>query len=376
MKVAFFSNFLNHHQAPFCEEMIKILGSDFVFVSTQKMPDSFRLSGYPDYENETYNHLVYKSRYNEEQALHIANSFDVVIIGSAPEYYVRKRIRENKLTFRYSERWHKRLSIKLFSFKRLLSIFYNHTMHRQKKLYMLCASSFTKSDVYKYFAYPDKCFKWGYFTKVDYIPEYQLIRQNDKVKILWVGRFIDWKHPELAVLLAEKLKMDKIEFELIMVGTGELFGMISELVTTLNLTENVTLTNALPNDDILKLMRNSDIFIFTSDRNEGWGAVLSEAMSQGCASVVSNQIGSAFYLIENQVNGLLFESNNIESLYCNTMRLIKDKDLRNTLGLNAYRTMFDYWNPAKAAQNLIYLINTLIYNKKSALADKGPCSKA
>lgn len=34
MKVVFISNFLTHHQVPFCLEMQKRLGDDFKFIST------------------------------------------------------------------------------------------------------------------------------------------------------------------------------------------------------------------------------------------------------------------------------------------------------------------------------------------------------
>ena len=37
MKVTFYSNFLTHHQLPFCLEMQKRLGEDFKFVSTVKI---------------------------------------------------------------------------------------------------------------------------------------------------------------------------------------------------------------------------------------------------------------------------------------------------------------------------------------------------
>ena len=37
MKVTFYSNFLTHHQVPFCLEMQKRLGDDFKFVGNNKI---------------------------------------------------------------------------------------------------------------------------------------------------------------------------------------------------------------------------------------------------------------------------------------------------------------------------------------------------
>ena len=36
-------------------------------------------------------------------------------------------------------------------------------------------------------------------------------------------------------------------------------------------------------------MEKADIFLFTSDRREGWGAVANEAMNSACALVVSGK---------------------------------------------------------------------------------------
>ena len=63
------------------------------------------------------------------------------------------------------------------------------------------------------------------------------------------------------------------------------------------------------------MMRVSHNFIFTSDRGEGWGVVLSEAMANGCTVVASNKIGAAPFLVKHKKNGLLFQSGSIKSLY-------------------------------------------------------------
>ena len=36
-KIVFMSNFINHHQKPFCDAMHKRLGDDFVFIQTEPM---------------------------------------------------------------------------------------------------------------------------------------------------------------------------------------------------------------------------------------------------------------------------------------------------------------------------------------------------
>ena len=67
------------------------------------------------------------------------------------------------------------------------------------------------SDFHIVRAYPDKMFKWGYFPPFIEQNIDELIgkkRTNKVPRILWSGRFLDWKHPMDALAVAEYLKED------------------------------------------------------------------------------------------------------------------------------------------------------------------------
>ena len=83
-------------------------------------------------------------------------------------------------------------------------------------------------------------------------------------------------------------------------------------------------------------MQTSHAFFFSSDRNEGWGAVANEAMSNGCTLVASHTIGAVPYLVKPNVNGMVFESENTEDASRKLEKLIIDRDLCEKLALNAY----------------------------------------
>lgn len=122
-------------------------------------------------------------------------------------------------------------------------------------------------------------------------------------------------------------------------------------------------------------MRNHQIFLFTSDRNEGWGAVLNESMSNGCAVVASDLIGSAPFLIEDGVNGLLFKSENVDSLYAKVKMLLDNPTLTENMAENAILTMRNTWSPKIAAERFIKLASNLS-NGEDTPFENGPCSKA
>ena len=377
MQVTFFSNFLNHHQTPFCDEMYKQLEGNFTFVSTEMIPESFLQNGYPDCTNYVYNLNSYIDENHYKKALKLGLDSDVVIIGSAPDIFIKERLKRNKHTFRYYERLLKKGAWHLLNPKVLLYLLRYHTQYRKKNLYMLCASAFTANDLDWIFSYPQKKYKWGYFTEAEKINIEQLIAQKptERIEIIWTARFIELKHPELAVKLAYELKKKGYSFHLNMIGTGEMVDGMQQLIEKLEVSECVSLLGSMPNSEVKRYMKKSNIFIFTSDRNEGWGAVLNEAMSCGCAVVTSHLIGAAPYLIENNKNGLIFESGSLSSLLRQTERLFKDTEFRVRLGLNAYSTLANKWCPKQAASNLILLAKSILNGQIITIPD-GPCSIA
>jgi glycosyltransferase involved in cell wall biosynthesis len=377
MKVTFFSNFLNHHQTPFCDAMYLKLGNDFTFVSTIKMPQFFLQKGYPDYTEYIYNHKSYVDKVSYTKALQLGIDSDIVIIGAAPDIFIHERIKHNKHTFRYSERFLRIWGGQLLNPRFLRAVLLYHTLYRNKNLYMLCASAYMANDLNLIFAYPNKKFKWGYFTKVEELNIEQIISQKpaERLELLWVARFIPLKHPEIAVKLCYELKKKGYKFHLNMIGNGEILDNIKELILNMNLQDYVDILPFMPNAEVFNYMKKANIFLFTSNRREGWGAVLNEAMSNGCAVVASNVIGAVPFLINHQKNGLIYKSGSLSSILHQTERLINNMTFRNELGINAYHTLRNDWSPEKAASNFLKLAKSIL-DGQVCVIDSGPCSIA
>jgi len=376
MKVTLISNFLNHHQIPFCNELYALLGEDFKFISTMATPAQFVDGGY-DYRTDYSYHI--KSYLNHDlydEALKLSVRSDVVILGEASYIFVKERLKENKLTFRYAERIF-RGALQVFNLKHIYHILNRHTRYRNKEFYLLSTGGYASKDYCSLFAYPKKCFKWGYFTSVDSINIDLQIKEkdNEKIEILWVSRYIRLKHPELVVKLAKVLKEKKKKFHITMIGSGLLYEKIREKILIEGLEKNISQIGNLSNKLVLEKMKKSNIFIFTSNRKEGWGAVLNEAMSNGCASVVSEDIGAAPYLIKDGVNGLLFKTNNLKDFSTKVISLIDDETLRKSISKSAYLTIHEIWSPKNAAHQFINLANSLLVGEV-VMPIEGPCSSA
>lgn len=375
IKLTFYSNFLNHHQTPVCDEFYKRLGLNFTFVSTIKMPEQFLKSGYPDCSNYVYNLKAFENESSYLKALELGIESDVVIIGSAPDVFIKSRLSLNKHTFRYSERLFKKSNWNLLDPRNLLSFYNSHFKYRKKNLYMLCAGAYVADDLNLIYSYPQKMYRWGYFTEVLKLDIKKTINNKpvNNLNLLWTGRFIEWKHPELALRLACELKKLNYNFTLTMIGSGEMLDFINQSIKNLGLSDCVYLKGNVSNSEVRSNMLNANIFLFTSDRGEGWGAVLNEAMSCGCAVVASRIIGSVPFLIEHQENGLIFESGSLLSLFENVQTLFNDKNKREYISYNAYLTMMNVWSPKLAANRFINLSYSLLNNNKLEF-DSGPCS--
>ena len=379
MKVTFVTNYVHHHQVPLADEFYSILGDNYRYISTKPLPDWLAKGGYDSTLDRPYIIRTYADSSSMAKARDLIDNSDVVIIGSAPDEWVYKRKLQNKVTFHYRERLLKRISIHTFSPKLIYARLKHYTRFRNKRTYMLCASAYTSKDVRWYGAFPRKCFKWGYFTTVN--DEYNIppqdITSTKITHIMWCARFLKLKHPELAVMLAAQLKENGYPFVLDMYGSGEELENTKKMAEKLCVTDVVNFCGNVPNAKILEAMRHHEIFLFTSDRNEGWGAVLNESMSSGCAVVGSHEVGSVPYLIKDKKNGLIFKSKDICSLYKKVTYLLDNPEDCEKMRKEAVLTMQNVWSPRNAAKAFLRLVDSILSNSMDKYdVQEGPASWA
>lgn len=380
MKVTLFSNYLNHHQLPLCQALDRLTNHGFTFVATTPVPAERLSMGYHDM-NKQYPFVLttYDSAENERIAQLLALKSDVVITGSAPEIYTKMRIDQGKLTFRYSERIYKRGVWRALSPRGLCGMLRHHRKYRHAPLYMLCASAYTAFDFSLTGSYLKKTFKWGYFPEVKEQNLDELFARkhaNEKIRILWAGRMIEWKHPEMALNIAGRLHQHGYDFDMLLIGNGELAQRLNEQIQSAGLGQHVHMLGAMSPEAVRSHMEQADIFLFTSDFQEGWGAVLNESMNSACAVVASHAIGSVPFLLKDGTNGLIYKNGDEADLYARVVKLIEHPELREHLGRNAYHTLAEVWNADAAAERFLALTQALLNGEDPELFADGSCSRA
>jgi glycosyltransferase involved in cell wall biosynthesis len=204
-----------------------------------------------------------------------------------------------------------------------------------------------------------------------------MIARKNTAEILWCGRFLDWKHPDDALIAVSRLKQENYHFHLTIIGTGEMEDQLKAMTDSLGLTDCVTFTGAIPPEQVRAAMERAGIFLMTSDRKEGWGAVLNEAMNSGCAVVASREAGSTPYLVQDGHNGMIYSAGHTMDLYEKIRFLLEHPTEQQRLGKAAYETIVTTWNADTAAERLIQLLNALKdENDYTVLFESGPCSIA
>lgn len=381
MKLVFITNYVHHHQIPLADQFYGMLGDGYKYIATEALPEWLIKGGYDPSINRPYLIRAYEDEAGKRMAMRLADEADVVIIGSASEDYVKERIKSGRMTFRYNERWFKSRPWFLSGPHAWYNLWHDHIRYRNKPLYMLAASAYTCRDVNAIGAYRNKVFKWGYFTKVEDYPleafaNFDTSSERNELHIMWCARFISWKHPELPIKLAKRLKERGYGFIIDLYGSGEKLESTMKLARILDVMDVVRFQGNLQNDEILEQMRRHEIFLVTSDRNEGWGAVLNESMSNGCAVVASNLVGAAPFLINDGVNGLIFKSEDLDSLEAKVVSLLESANYRRTISANAVKTMREVWSPKNAAVQFLRLVDALNANDIGSIPREGPCSLA
>lgn len=377
MVITFVSNYINHHQIPFCDAMSSLFEDvDFHFVQAMPMEEKRINMGWAvDPKDYPYVSLFYEDeKYCEELIL---NS-DVVIFGwteGITSELEKKRLSSGRLSFRVSERIYRGSRIKWLSPRGLLKKYNEHIRYRKKPVYLLCAGAYVSADFKLIHAYPDKMLKWGYYPDVK-DRSFRVSETDNKIRLCWAGRFVKLKHPEYAIELCKELEKFGYDYELKMIGDGYMREELEKSVSDAGLSANVSFLGNLKPEEVTMHMKDSDIFLFTSNYLEGWGAVVNEAMQCGCAVVASREAGAVPFLITDGENGFSYRNGDCEDFKKKVLSLFQEKYKILQFAKNGYDTIEKVWNAKNASMEFVRFCREYIDGAVPRPAEIGPMSKA
>lgn len=227
---------------------------------------------------------------------------------------------------------------------------------QSSKSWLLCASSHAKFDFNFYGLYQHKCLKFGYFPKANVglslkdksFPQ----SKKDELKIVFAGRSMKLKHPEIAFYVLRKMLSKGVNCKLTFVSQpSEFRSKILKKYKSLVKTNLVTIVDELAPSDLMKLFSNSHLFIFPSDNGEGFGATLYEAMSSRMAVIANRLAGSTNLLIGQSDRGFVYSSK--KELDSIISKIANNLGILDRIATAAKTFIEEKYNAKVAAKNLV-----------------------
>ena len=188
-----------------------------------------------------------------------------------------------------------------------------------------------------------------------------ILLSHKKKEILYVGRMdLLNKNVDRILLVWKDLYKKFPDWKLVLVGDGPDKNYLEKLAKE-NEIENIDFMGFLKEEPI-EFYKRASIFMLTSDL-EGFGLVITEAMSYGCVPVVYASYPAVYDIIEDGISGFITPAPyDAEITKLRVINLIEDNDMRRSMSASAIRRSecFLVSNIADKWENLL---KEILYNK-------------
>ena len=329
-KIVWITQRFDQSIAPICDALKESKKCDLKVVLFDALidNDSYRVKYDRDY--------VYVDGVSDAKTVDfILTQCDAIILGQASFKKIVKYAQMGKLIFRVSEPLYKEGRSIFRMPLDYLRYCLNHKRYRKFNMFYLTIGSKGYSDLLRFDNYyENRAYKWGYFPlSIKDIQDYNNDKHQEHITILWTGKLIKLKRP-LDAAKATKYILDKgYSVKTTIIGSGPEEEKIKEYIAANDLGQFIELLPPVTHSEILRHMRDASIYLFTSNFKEGWGMVLNESISNGCACLASSEAGASEILINDGENGLLYS--NSKEFYSKINELL-EREKRMQLGSCAY----------------------------------------
>ena len=148
---------------------------------------------------------------------------------------------------------------------------------------------------------------------------------DDAAVVLWVGRLVPEKRPDIFASVVRRLHSRGLNFHALVVGAGPCEKEINAL-------PNTTFTGWLNAEQLSTVYASSDVFLFPS-AVETFGNVTLEAAASGLPVIVESACSG--HLVHDGENGFTAAAGNEDAFFEATLALVEDKHMREEFGANS-----------------------------------------
>ena len=160
-------------------------------------------------------------------------------------------------------------------------------------------------------------------------------KRGEKFKIVCVARLEPVKNHEMLFKAAQILKRENLNFEILLVGDGNLKNEYIEMCKKMGIKGNIEFVGNVDREEVRNILTSSHISVLTSLK-EGKPRSLMESQIVGLPVVATNVVGTD-EIILNGENGFLVEVGDTKSLADKIKLLYEDENLWKKMSQSAKR---------------------------------------
>ena len=167
---------------------------------------------------------------------------------------------------------------------------------------------------------------------------------NSTKIVLFIGRLLPDKKPDILIHAMKTVVAKISDAHAVIIGDGPMRNAIEELIAKLCLSNSVTLTGAIHNEEIIaKYLLCSRAMIMPA----GAGLAIQHAFSYSVPVIIGDDMlshGPEAELVVNEKTGLYCPDGNDEFFAAAIYKILTDDELHNRLSENAYKVIETKYN--------------------------------
>lgn len=231
-----------------------------------------------------------------------------VLLLAQPTFGEMKQYFGKKIIIKVGERFFKSPADSLKEkVRRYLSCVVHYKAYEKYCPLYFAIGHYAVCDTKHYDLFSGRTYQFAYFSSLK-----NKIKENGKhlsgrIDVCWIGRLKTWKRPGLAVEICEQAINAGIDMHLTIYGDdSEEYQNIVDRIDELELSDHIILRTDALHDRVYDEISKHHFSLVTSDPSEGWGLTIEDSMSQGVPCFATACAGAALDLIDDNVNGFVF----------------------------------------------------------------------
>jgi len=193
-------------------------------------------------------------------------------------------------------------------------------------------------------------------------------KKNQPFEIVFCGRLINWKGPDLAIQIVKELLNKGNKVKLHLIGDGEMKHTLEKQVVSLQMEQNVVFYGASSQEKIKEVFEKSDLFLLPGRtekntlRAETQGLVIQEAQAMGLPVIVSDAGGMKYGLVDGKT-GYVVKEDMLDEFVLKIELLIKNPKRFEKFSQSSIEFVKEEYPEKKVIQKII----DQVYKNKSLI---------